>query len=223
MTDLRTLTDAFDELARRGDAAEARMPAGLPARRPARRVVPITVAAAVVAGLATTVALLAPGEAPQTGATPTTTAAPVTPSQNWAPSTPDQLAHRFRTVLGDSATFTVTGTNGPAISGTFTKAGVTGGFDLQVYPDPSHRGGWCADVATCRQSTLPDGSRLWASTVGLDSDSITHQAILVRPDGVTTIMDLSNQSSPKGQSDVLSDEPPLTLDEVVAVVTDPRW
>jgi hypothetical protein len=43
------------------------------------------------------------------------------------------------------------------------------------------------------------------------------------PDDVMTVMDVSSQHSPKGQSAVTADRPPLTLDEVVAIVSDERF
>lgn len=71
--------------------------------------------------------------------------------------------------------------------------------------------------------TETDGSHLTASTIGLDGEGSTHVVVRKAPDDVMTVMDVSSQHSPKGQSAVTADRPPLTLDEVVAIVGDERF
>jgi hypothetical protein len=255
MTDLRTLTDAFAELERRGDAAAARMPDGLPRRaRTTSRLVPAAVAAAVVAGLATGVALFAPDDEVGGGTMAASASTPPTPPAPAAtvPATPAELAGRFTDVLGDLATFTVTETGTPvritlppapgdgrsqepvadptpsgvAIVGTLTSAGVTGGYDLQIYRgSESERESWCdSPEEGCARSRLPDGSSLAVgTTTTLEGGGVTYLVNLVRPDGVTTLMHLSNQRSPKGASDLLAPRPPLTTGQMVAIVTADGW
>jgi hypothetical protein len=275
MNDPHTLTDAFAELERRGDAAAARMSDQLPRRaRPTSRLVPVAVAAAVVAGLATGVALFAPGDDAGTtaGATPsdrsTTITTTLTSPASIVPNTPEDLAARFRTVLGDLATFTVTDTGTPmaitvpggpadsqqtpppdgtptgdrqqappsdatptgaAIIGALTSAGTTGGYDIQIYQaTETETEAWCdnQDPAMCTVRQLPDGSSLAVGTTttleGPDG-GITYQVVVVRPNGVTTLMHLSNLSDPKGAGNLLAAQPPLTTDQMVTIVTSNRW
>jgi hypothetical protein len=122
MTNFQPLTDAFAELERQADAASAtlqREPA-VAARHRSRT--PL-VAASVIAvlGVAAGGTLLAHGHATHT---PARTVAggsqqPTSAMQSTAavtfemPSTPAELESRFRAVLGDTATFTVTDTSTP--------------------------------------------------------------------------------------------------------------
>ena len=46
---------------------------------------------------------------------------------------------------------------------------------------------------------------------------------LIRADGVEFLMHLSNERDPKGASPVLAAAPPLTTDEMVAIVTSDLW
>ena len=179
MNDLHTLSDAFAELERRADTALLEH-ADEPAIRTRRRVRAPLVAASVVAvvGLAAGVAVVAhsggspadraghggsPSPSPTVSSGPRSTTASE-PSTERIPSTPAELARRFRAVLHGSATFVVTDagaavnqsvpvrtsvngpatptvspaagqTNGAAIAGRITAGGVTGGFDLQIYQD----------------------------------------------------------------------------------------
>jgi hypothetical protein len=280
MTDLHALHDAFAELERRADAASAGMPLDLAPRRqsqrrPVSRLVPVAVSALVVAGLAAGATRLAPGGnggtdgGTQTGASPggaPATARPQpspTPPHSVVPRDPDDLAARFRVVLGGSATFTVTETGaaaritlppgpdatskptapgaavdrqpngsqtthvGAAIVGTLTAGGVTGGYDLQIYPDDNPGKAQCDDPdrSHCTVSTLADGSTLAVGQERLENaaNGVTYQVSLVRPDGVTFLMHVSNERSPKGASQVLAAHPPLTTDQLVAIVTSDRW
>jgi hypothetical protein len=264
MSDLNTLTDAFAELERRGDAAAARMSGQLPRRaRPASRLVPIAVAATVVAGLATGVALLAPGDSADTGtrvgaAPPARSTTQVTNAPGiTVPGSAEELADRFRAVLGDLATFTVTDTGTPmtitlpagpgghgesqqaqppdskpsgwAIVGRLTSAAVAGGYDLQIYQGTAtETEAWCdtPDPAACTMRELPDGSSLAVGiTTALEGPAggVTYQVTVIRPDGVTTLMHLSNLSDPKGAGELLATQPPLTTNQMVEIVTSEAW
>lgn len=233
MSDLRTLTDAFAELERRADAA---MSAAHPPRAPARRLrlVPVAAAVIVAACLVTGGVLLTPGDGAQTGGPP--------PGVSVAPSTSDELAVRFRAVLGDTATFEVRHTEvpdelrivpgtvttprvlGPAIVGTLTAAGVTGDFVLYVYQDDSGGSIWCSpgtQQEDCSSNRSPDGTWVGVGTRRSTESPprITYEANVLRPDGIRMILQLSNASG----GNVLAPLPPLTLDELVAIGTSNRW
>ncbi|KOX14432.1 hypothetical protein ADK67_42225 [Saccharothrix sp. NRRL B-16348] len=266
MTDLRALNDAFEELERRADAATARMPLGLPPRtRPAAswsrtRLVPITLAAAVVAGVATGAVLLVPTNDPgsQTGllaasSTPPPVTTTSTPPPPPAHESPEVLAERFRAVLGDLGTFVVTETGpgasvmtlpagpltgapttldpeptkqvGSSIVGTLTATGVTGGFDLLMYPGRAGDKAQCAlpDEPSCTVRDLPDGSTLATGQFGLEGSGVTNEVKLIRPDGLVFGMHVSNRQSPKGSGPVLAGHPPLTVEQLVAIATSDRW
>ncbi|PSL57786.1 hypothetical protein B0I31_102765 [Saccharothrix carnea] len=273
MTDLRALNDAFEELERRADAATAARPFDLPHRNRAQasRLVPMALAAAAVAGLVTGAVLLVPNNDPGTQAAQpggSTTTAPITTTTATPPppayDNPELLAERFRAVLGDLATFTVTETGpgasvmtlpdrpitttaatataptttapsttgpqqpktiGSSIVGTLTSAGVTGGFDLLMYPGLGRDGAWCdaPDEPSCSVRELPDGSSLATSQVALESGGVTHQISLVRPDGLVFVMHVSNRQSPKGSGPVLGTHPPLTVEQLVRIATSDRW
>lgn len=273
MTDLHTLNEAFTELERRADAVST---AGRPAptsptrRRTPRRgatLVPVAATVAAVAGMVAVVALLVPGgeSGTQVGAAPpdrtATTTLPVPRTSELAddavPDDPDELAERFRAVLGETATFVVTETGagvrgtvppssatapgtkptstpkteyvGAAILGTLTSSGNSGGFDLGIYP--ADRGGdkSCAqrpDLSRCTDRTLPDGSTLiigrYDELEG-PAGGITYSVELLRADGVEFIMHLSNLHDPKGAGPKLAPKPPLTLAQMVEIVTSDRW
>jgi hypothetical protein len=177
-----------------------------------------------------------PGDnaAPQVGGQPTgtsTTAPPTSAAPAGAPVTPEELSERFQRVLGDTATFETTGPgtgvievpdgpDGAQIVGTLTVAGVTGGFDLAVFPAPRLEG----DLeCVCTRTTLPDGSLLITWDTPQGSDDITRAVELHRADGVKFVMLLSNESSPKGNGEKLAEQPPLTVDQMVAILTSDRW
>jgi hypothetical protein len=86
---------------------------------------------------------------------------------------------------------------------------------------------WCdnPDPASCTVRRLPDGSSLATSHTALAGapNGVTYQANLIRPDGVAILMHVSNERSPKGASEVLAPRPPLTVDQLVAIVTSDRW
>jgi hypothetical protein len=248
MTDLHTLKDAFTELERRADAVPATtsLPSrtSLPAQRRRAglpRLVPVAAGLAVVLAVGAGAVLLdrdAPGGG-TTAAQQRTTSAPAPAPSFTVPMTPEDLAARFRSVLGDTATFVVTETGAPvgavagqdgpavpigaAIVGTITAGGVTGGFDLQWYPQPGSEP-YCDAASNCATSDLPDGSRVAAGQFQHESGSgVTYSLNLVRPDGSVFLMHVSNARSPKGASEVLGDRPPLTIDQLRAIATSDRW
>jgi hypothetical protein len=273
MSDFHTLTDAFTELERRADAATAAHPAdpvlyGAPRHRSRPLLIAASVAGVLV--IAGGAALLARDQSsPSTspvkpgGGTSelvsSSTAEPV-PAAFQIPQTPDELASRFRTVLGDSATFTVTDTStgagetvtvpsatepnsvksvaastpaptdestGAAIVGKLTASGVTGGFDLQIYRAAPNEKVWCddPDTAHCTISKLADGSSLAVGRDPLQNDpeGVTYLVNLLRPDGVEFLMHLSNEPDPKGAGAPLAAHPPLTTDQMTAIVTSDLW
>ncbi|MGM1062253.1 hypothetical protein [Saccharothrix sp. Mg75] len=306
MSDLRVLRDAFGELERRADAVTAERPFERP--RPARsgtapRLVLAAVAVVAVAGAAAGISLLVPEQpaGTQVAGPPTTSptsSAPATSAPPTPPDTPAALAERFRAVLGDSATFTVTdggpglvvidlpaipapgssdagtpasgtpasgvpssgvpasgtpssgtpssgvpssgtpssGTSstpaspgkqvGASIRGTLTAAGVSGGYDLVVYP--TNRGVASCDGipgSDCVRRDLPDGSSLITQRVALDvhPGGVTHVAALSRADGLQVVFHVSNVEDPKGRGALLAAAPPLTLDRMTEIITSDLW
>jgi hypothetical protein len=120
--------------------------------------------------------------------------------------------------------------NGAAIVGTITAAGRTGGFDLNVIRvtagalgEPA--AGSCAQQPHCSLTRLADGSWLAARRVSLEGapGGLTYEVDLVRADGIEFVLHVSNERDPKGDSAVLSPQPPLTVDQMTAVVTSDRW
>jgi hypothetical protein len=116
---------------------------------------------------------------------------------------------------------------GAAIVGQLTTGGVTGGFDLQWLPSTPGVRAQCDDPdrSTCKVQQLADGSSLATGTESLSgaANGVTYQAHLIRPDGTEFLMHVSNESDPKGESPVLADRPPLTIDQMVALVASPLW
>lgn len=257
MTDLRTLIDAFSELERRADVVTAER-AVQPIRRAPRRMarlVPVAATVAVVAGLAAGAVWLVPGDnaGTSTGTTPTTSAPTTSTSTSGSstglPRTPEELIDRFTTVLGGTATFTVTERGpgayqmtappgpdsgppptseavatptGASILGTMTADGLTGGFDLLVYPGSGTR--YPSECGACTRTTLPDGAELSVTVLTLEAPGgVTHAVELVRTNGDTISMHVSNNSGPKGDGDVIAPRPPLTTDQMIAIVTSELW
>jgi hypothetical protein len=224
MTDLRTLTDAFDELERRADAAAYRSVPTPRAR--SRRLVPVAAAAVVVAGLAAGAVWLVPGGDAPVGGTSTTTPSP---SIAAFPETPDGLAARFREVVGDTATVVLSSTGaltlgddgvsqGGVIVGTLTVSGVKGGFYVtSTRIDP--------DLPKCEAcETLPDGARLSVDEIALaEPGGVTYKVAVRRVDGFRLTMYVSNELDAKGGSDVVAPRPPLTTDQMVTILTSDRW
>jgi hypothetical protein len=202
MNTFETLTDAFTELEQRADTATQQLgdaTTHVPVRHHSRA--PL-VAASVAATLAVAggAALLAHGggHSHQAGGTPPTQAAKPNPVSTTVaaspaftiPQTADDLAARFRTVLGDLATFTITDTgaavtislppspvtsngkvgrlqplpsgtpNGAAIVGVLTSHGVSGGYDIQIFQSSPGSKATCDDSSQCTSTTTADGGSL---------------------------------------------------------------
>jgi hypothetical protein len=128
MADLQTLTDAFVEFERRADALPSSRSSGEPAgrRHSQHRSRPMLLVATVVAVLAVAAGALGiarntdrsdrtgpPMQSQGVAAGPGPSTSASTPAPFSIPRTPAELARRFRVVLGDSATFTVTETGAP--------------------------------------------------------------------------------------------------------------
>ena len=117
--------------------------------------------------------------------------------------------------------------SGAAIVGTLTASGVTGGYDIQIFADDPGSTASCddPDKATCTVRRLPDGSSLAIGSEQLANTpkGRTYQAELIRPDGTTFLMHVSNERDPKGESAVLSPDPVLTTEQMTAIVTSDRW
>jgi hypothetical protein len=121
--------------------------------------------------------------------------------------------------------------NRALIAGTLTSAGVTGSFDLTIYTSDSGPDEWCRLSRTedCDVSTLPDGSRLATGTGQQAPGAVSRLACLVRPDGTTVLMHVGNQEDPGGAAinspggRIYSPQPPLTLDQMKAIVTSDEW
>lgn len=117
------------------------------------------------------------------------------------------------------------------IGGTLTSAGVTGSFSLTIYPSDSEPGEWCRFSRTkdCDVSTLPDGSRLATGTAQPAPGAVSYLACLKRPDGTMVLMHVGNQEDPHGAAinspggEILSPQPPLTLDQLKTIVTSDKW
>lgn len=117
--------------------------------------------------------------------------------------------------------------NGAAIVGTFTAGGVTGGFDLQIYAGTAGETDACAtyvDLDSCNVTTLPDGGTLMTGVYELQvQGGVTYHAMLTDSDGRVILMHISNMDDPKGAGGVLAPQPPLTTDQLTAIVTSDRW
>jgi hypothetical protein len=191
----------------------------------------------------------APSETAPSETAPSSTA----PAGFQIPQTARGLADRFQVVLGDTAAFTVTDTgrpittgvpvripsrgsvelpipagkpNGAAIVGVLTAAGLSGGFDIQIFQNDPGAKATCddPDSSTCDVRRLDDGSSLATGSEPLqNADGVTYQADLIRADGVEFLMHVSNERDPKGESAVLGDHPPLTLDQMVQIPRSDRW
>ncbi|MFJ6673841.1 hypothetical protein ACIQMJ_22260 [Actinosynnema sp. NPDC091369] len=229
-----------------------RAPASRPAGRLVPIALAAAVVAGVATGAVLLTPNADPG--PPTTQPGASTSAPepvVTTAPPAAHDSPEALAERFQAVLGDLATFVVTergpgatrmtlpdspnspsanaaprqGTNvGASIGGTLTSAGVTGGFDLLLYPGTAGDQAWCAsDEPGCTVRDLPDGSKLRTGEVALEGSGVTNEVKLVRPDGLVFIMHVSNRQSPKGLGPLLGAHPPLTVEQLVSIATSDRW
>lgn len=109
------------------------------------------------------------------------------------------------------------------VRGVLSADGVKGGFDLAINVDGPHAAPSCELLTDCTVSDLPDGSTLAAGQVPLDSDGVTYVVDLVRADGLEFILRVSNERNPSGDSIMLDSVPPLTIEQMVQIVTDSRW
>lgn len=126
------------------------------------------------------------------------------------------------------------------VGGTLTSAGTTGSFSLMISPSDSEPSEWCSFHRTgpgltparpedCHVSTLPDGSRLATETARPVPGAVSYLACLKRPDGTTVLMRVGNQEDPQGAvigspgGRIYSPQPPLTLDQLKAIVTSGKW
>ena len=259
---LTVLSDAFAELERRADVVTAEVAFVPPPVAHRRRWPVIAAAAAGVAAIATGATLLAQPDGhsarPVAGGhssartvaspAPTTT---VTGPRELVPSSPEEIARRFRAVLADrdlQATFTVTDTghavtvtlpsasggnapvrvpngrpNGAAIVGQLTAGGVTGGYDVQLLKANDIGKASCDTEAHCTLTTFADGSSLATARLQLQGGGVTYEADFVRTDGVEVLMHVSNRKDPKGAGAVLAAAPPLTTAQLRAIVTSNLW
>jgi hypothetical protein len=114
---------------------------------------------------------------------------------------------------------------GYALIGTLTASGVTGGFHVGIYPADNQSAG-CAGLEPpeCTEQRLPDGSIL---TVGEEAHEapggVTYRAEITRPGDVSIELFVSNDRSTKGSGELIAPQPPLTLDQLVEIVTSDRW
>jgi hypothetical protein len=118
------------------------------------------------------------------------------------------------------------------VFGTLTSAGVTGSFSLSILP-PSDSGPdeWCRNShpVDCDVSTLPDGSPLATETARLAPGAVSYMACLKRPDGTMVRLQVGNQEDPAGAAinspggRIYAPQPPLTLEQLKAIVTSGKW
>jgi len=258
---LTVLADAFTELERRADVVTAEVAFVPPAAARHRRWPVIAAAAAGVAVVATGAALLAQpsGHSGRTAAggrsTPVGSVSQSTASVSQrdlvVPSSPAEIARRFRTVLGDTATFTVTDTghavtvtlpkptgssgdlqvpkappttapNGAAIVGRLTAGGVTGGYDVQMLKVSDGTKASCDGPTHCSLTKLGNGT-LAIGRIRLEGGGVTYTGDFVRTDGAEVLLHVSNRESPKGAGPVLGAKPPLSLAQVRAIVMSKLW
>jgi hypothetical protein len=117
------------------------------------------------------------------------------------------------------------------IYGTLTSAGVTGSFDLTIRPSDTEPGEWCrySRMKDCDVSTLPDGSRLVTGTAQQAPGAVAYLACVIRPDGTVVVLHVSNQEDPGGAAihspggRIYAPQPPLTLEQLKAIVTSDKW
>ena len=120
---------------------------------------------------------------------------------------------------------------GAIVGGTLTSAGVTGSFALTIHPSDSEPSDECRLSRTkdCDVSTLPDGSRLATGTGHQAPGAVSYMACLMRPDGTMILLHVGNQEDPLGAAinspggRIYSPQPPLTLDQLKALVTSDKW
>jgi hypothetical protein len=247
------LDDAFQELERRADAAGGLVDApkpGRPRRRTPSRPLQIIMTTASVAAVAIGIGFASGGfthhvagaGAPPTSSitTPTansaaaSTAQPSTVPVTDVPKNQAALIARFRSILGDTATFTVDSTNSTdnLITGVLTSAsGTRGMYILELYKDVAI----CGEMGSVGQqltplpcpdlTTLADGSKLKVDPNFPDGppDGVMNDAILSRPDGWQISLYTANVQGKYYGAPVLGSQPALTVEQVTDVVTSPEW
>ncbi|GAB2860143.1 hypothetical protein [Lentzea nigeriaca] len=125
------------------------------------------------------------------------------------------------------------------IGGTLTTAGVTGSFSLTMMRSTdSEPSVWCGlyrgqttmrPGENCVVSTLPDGSRLATESGQAAPGAASYLACLKRPDGTMVLMVVGNQEDPRGAAigapggRIYAAQPPLTLEQLKAIVTSDKW
>ena len=116
-------------------------------------------------------------------------------------------------------------TSGAAIIGMLTSAGLTGGYDIQIYQDSPGTKAQCDDpgASSCSVRTLASGSSLATGSEPLQNGGLTYQATLVQADGTTILMHVSNDRDPKGAGGQSARRPPLSIEQMTAIVTSPIW
>lgn len=248
------LDDAFAELERRADGASDHIGApemGHPRRRHSSHPVRIGASAAAVAAIAVGISFAASGGGSHhaTGAShPSTssitasvrnstalgTAEPSAAPATDLPKTQAALMARFRSILGDTATFTVDSANSTdnLITGVLTStSGTRGMYVLELDKDVAICGamsriGQTATALPCPHlTTLPDGSKLKVDPNFPDGppDGVMNDAILSRPDGWQISLYTSNVQGKYYGAPVLGTKPALTVQQVTDVVTSPEW
>lgn len=115
--------------------------------------------------------------------------------------------------------------SGAAIVGTLTAAGLTGGFDLNVFATTPGSKAHCDADTDCSVRTLTDGSSLAVGSWHDDTmpGGLTYQVEMVRADGADILFHLSTEQDPKGQSAVTASQLPLTLAQMTDFVSSERW
>jgi hypothetical protein len=176
--------------------------------------------------------------------------APASPTTYQPPTSVAELTAKTKMVLAGTATFSVdesrssgcgavsvtlpspgAGTvpskgrcSGAALVGDLTSGGVTGGFNLDVYTDPNTTA-MCDLAKGCTIQHRSDGSTL-ATEVWHDSSvpgGVTYHVDYVRADDAVIDLHLSTESDPKGASKVIAPRVPLTIDQMISVVTSDQW
>jgi hypothetical protein len=248
------LDDAFSELERRADAASDHIgPPEMshPRHRHPSHPVRIGASAAAVAAIAlgvsfaasgggshdgigagspSTSSITAPVRNPTALGTAGTSAVPATD----VPKTEAALIARFRSILGDTATFTVDSANSTdnLITGVLTStSGTRGMYVLELDKNVAICGamgtiGQTATALPCPHlTTLPDGSKLKVDPDFPDGapDGVMNDAILSRPDGWQISLYTANVQGKYYGAPVLGEKPALTVTEVTNVVTSPQW
>jgi hypothetical protein len=147
------------------------------------------------------------------------------------PGRSDSISQTFATVLhqvaGASASFTTAPeSNRTFLLGELTVDGVTGGFDIQYFRAGRGQRATCDDMdrVQCHVSSPARGGSLATGEESLQTDpgGVTRQAVYVRTDGTEFVMHVSNAADPKGAGSV-GPKPPLTTDQMVAIVTSQQW